>query len=185
VPAMSAPVRGRAPSAAALLATLAVLAGCASAPPKPAPDAVSGRLVLNVQPTATTPMRNLNAGFELRGSAERGELRLTNPLGNLIGVAVWSPGLAKLTTIDGETSHLDIAALSREALGEPVPLQAMPDWLRGRPWPGAPSTPLPASIGTGFEQLGWRIDLANWGQRLVVASRPTTPVVTVRAVVNP
>ena len=163
----------------------AALAGCASAP-KPAPgDVLTGRLVLNVQPTDSTPMRNVNAGFELSGNAERGELRLTNPLGNLVGVATWSPGIAKLATPDGETtSHVDLAALSREALGERIPLQAMPDWLRGRPWAGAPSVPLVPPLGPGFEQLGWRVDLTSWNQRLLVATRASAPAVTVRAVLN-
>ena len=43
--------------------------------------------------------------------------------------------------------------LSREALGEALPLAAWPDWLAGRPWGGAPHR---ATEG-GFEQLGWQV----------------------------
>jgi len=66
-------------------------------------------------------------------------------------------------------------------LGESLPLAALFDWLRGRPWPGATSRPLPAPGGVGFEQLGWVVDLARFDQAAVAASRARAPAVTVRA----
>ena len=51
------------------------------------------------------------------------------------------------------------------------------DWLRGRPWPGAPSEP----TGAGFEQLGWRVDLQRAAEGTIVAARVAPPAVVVRA----
>jgi outer membrane lipoprotein LolB len=64
-------------------------------------------------------------------------------------------------------------------LGETLPLAALFDWLRGRPWPGAPSRPVAAP--PGFEQLGWRVDLARFAEGQVDARRDRAPAVNVRA----
>ena len=52
--------------------------------------------------------------------------------------------------------------------------RALPDWLRGRPWPGAAEPARPLQPGPGFEQLGWTIDLARFdaGQLAGLARRP-------------
>jgi hypothetical protein len=68
----------------------------------------------------------------------------------------------------------DLVALTRELLGEAVPVAALFDWLKARPWPAAPHQ----KTSNGFEQLGWRIE-----PRLpaLVATRLAEPVVTLRA----
>ena len=38
-----------------------------------------------------------------------------------------------------EAAYADLDALAAAALGEGVPMLALFDWLRGRPWAGAPS----------------------------------------------
>jgi outer membrane lipoprotein LolB len=71
--------------------------------------------------------------------------------------------------------------MADELIGEPVPLQALPDWLRGRPWNGAPYTDLPAPAD-GFIQGGWRIDRSDIAQGRISAMRPQPPpAITVRA----
>jgi outer membrane lipoprotein LolB len=57
-----------------------------------------------------------------------------------------------------------------------VPLQALPHWLRGLPWPGAPA---PAT-GAGFEQLGWQLDLSRRAEGFIIAVRARPPAVTLR-----
>jgi outer membrane lipoprotein LolB len=57
-----------------------------------------------------------------------------------------------------------------------MPLAALFDWLRGRPWPGAPHEAEP----DGFSQLGWRVDVRALGQGLLTARRPAEPAVTLR-----
>jgi outer membrane lipoprotein LolB len=164
--------------AATLLAALA-LAGCATAPPVE-PGAISGRLALQVDAFHDRTAQSLSAGFDLRGSAERGELRLSTPLGTTLAAASWGPGEARLATPQGERRFEDLDALSRDALGESLPLRALPDWLRGRPWPGAEQPARPLQPGPGFAQLGWTIDLARFEAGQVFAWRAGPPAVRLR-----
>ena len=66
-------------------------------------------------------------------------------------------------------------------LGESLPVAALFDWLRGRPWPGAASTTTVAPADAGFEQLGWIVNLARFDESWVAARRDAAPTVTVRA----
>ena len=158
------------------------LAGCAALPP-PAADsqALSGRLALQVDAQPDRPAQSLQASFELRGNAERGELRLSTPLGTTLAAAFWGPGEARLVTPQGEKRFDDLDALSRDAFGESLPLRALPDWLQGRPWPGAAEAARPLQPGPGFEQLGWSIDLARFDAGQLQASRAGPPAVRLRA----
>jgi outer membrane lipoprotein LolB len=156
-----------------------VLAGCASLAPPLHPPIV-GRLSVQVAAHDGEPVRGLNASFDLRGDADAGELRLSSLVGPQLAAARWAPGRAVLVTSDGETAYPDLDHLSREALGEALPLRALPDWLAGRPWPGAPSTPEPP----GFVQLGWQLDLTRWGEGFISATRQTPPRVTLRVRVD-
>lgn len=173
---------------AAVLACAVALSGCASLR-SPALDglmvAASGRLAIRidaVQPDESP--RSSTAFFELLGEPERGELRLSNSLGTTLAVAYWQPGDAWLRA-EGETRRFsDLDELTREMVGEPLPVAALFDWLRGRPWPGAASEPL-AEGESGFTQLGWRVELARAGDGLITAVRPAAPSVTVRARLDP
>ena len=159
------------------LALASVLVGCATLPPPPA-SALSGRIAVRVDAHGEQPARGFSAGFDLQGGAGAGELRLASPLGTLLASARWSGAGAWLVTPEGETAYADLDALSRAALGEVLPLRALPDWLHGRPWDGAPSR----RVETGFEQLGWRIALAGLAAGRVEAVRlDPLPAVTVRA----
>jgi outer membrane lipoprotein LolB len=159
--------------AGALLIALA--GGCATPPPSGGP-LVSGRLSLQVAAIDGQPARGLNAGFDLRGTGEAGELRLSTLLGPQIAAARWSPGSVVLVSAEGETRFPDLTALAREALGEDLPLQALPDWLQARPWPGAPAVRGEAS----FEQLGWTLDLRRHAEGFLTATRARAPAVTLR-----
>lgn len=166
---------GRAAGALLLAPLLALVAGCATPPPSSGP-LVSGRLSLQVAAIDGQPARGLNASFDLRGNAEAGELRLSTLLGPQIAAARWSPAAAVLVSADGETRFPSLEALAREALGEDLPLQALPDWLQARPWPGAPAVLGSAS----FEQLGWTLDLSRHGEGFLTATRARAPTVTLR-----
>ena len=157
-----------------------VLAGCASVAPRSAFESgerLSGRLALRVEASGDAPARSLSAAFDLLGSAEAGQLELSTPLGTMIARARWTGSSAELTTPQGSTRHADLASLTRDMLGEVVPVQAMFDWLRGRPWSGASSQAL---AGTGFRQLGWKVDLTRFDESAVAAEREAAPAVTVR-----
>lgn len=180
--------RWRAWPALGLLA-LAVLAGCASQPAAEQGDALpvaaSGRLAVRVEPDMPgSRVRASSGAFELLGRPERGELRLSSPLGSLLAVASWQPGEAWLRA-DGQARRFaDLDELTREMVGEAVPVAALFDWLRGQPWGEAPSEPLPDGQ-PGFVQLGWQVHLGQSAEGLVTAVRVTPPAVTVRAKLDP
>ena len=155
-----------------LVALAAGLAGCATRETRSASD-LSGRLALR----APAPGRSFSADFDLRGDARRGLLRLTGPLGAILGEARWQPGQAQLETAEGVQRFDSLDALSLALFGEPLPLAAMVEWLRGRPWAGAPSL---ARDG-GFEQLDWSIDLSAFAaDGVIVATRAREPALSVR-----
>lgn len=160
-----------------VLLPLAMLAACASPPRAPGEAPwTTGRLSVRIEATATKPAQSVNAAFELQGNGDSGELRLNSPLGARVASARWAPGLAVLNQADGEQRFADLADLSRQALGEALPLAALPDWLAGRPWPSAPHVAGPE----GFEQLGWQVSLARRSEGWVEARRAASPAVLLR-----
>ena len=164
--------------AAALAGLTLALAGCAQLPKSPPPATDEARLSGRISVSIAGDVHNRGTGgaasFELFGGPEAGRLELTSPLGSLVARASWRPGLATLQTPEGERRFDDLDTLTREMLGETVPVAALFDWLKARPWPAAPHQP----SASGFEQLGWRIE-----PRLpaLVAIRLADPVVTLRA----
>jgi len=179
-------VRG-ARALAAGLAVLTLLAGCASVPPavpapptptpaQPTAEPITGRLALQVEAHADQPARHYGSAFELHGDAQAGALMLSSPLGTTLAQAQWQPGEVRLATTEGERRHADLDTMVRELFGEALPLAALFDWLRGRPWSGAPSE---ATV-TGFDQLGWRVDTARHTEGWVLLRRAQPPAVSVR-----
>jgi outer membrane lipoprotein LolB len=166
---------------AAIMLLAVAASGCASlAPLEPiAGDSFSGRLALKVDAAGSEPAHAFSSTFDLRGDSRHGALGLSTPLGSLLAQARWSPGDVLLTTPQGSRRFAGLDALTREALGESVPVEAWFDWLHGRPWPDAPSTTRDGRAG--FEQLGWSIDLTRLSDGAVVATRTAPlPIVTVR-----
>ena len=164
---------------AALAAAALFLAGCATVPPPvatPPGESLSGRLAVRVDAAPGQDARSMSAAFELQGAPERGRFSLSTPLGTMLAQARWQPGRVTLVTSQGETPYPDLDALTREVLGESVPVAALFDWLQGRPWPGAASTAAPP----GFRQLGWAVDLSRFDDASIAAVREQPPTVTVR-----
>ena len=136
----------------------------------------TGRLSLHVQAWQDRPAQSLSAAFELRAHASAGELRLLSPLGTLMVAATWDPQVATLSTPEGQRRFDSLDQLSKQALGETLPLAALPDWLAGRPWPQA-SHQLQTD---GFEQLGWRITTNRFIEGWISATRESPPQVKLR-----
>jgi outer membrane lipoprotein LolB len=159
---------GRAAACALLLAACAtprvdsMLAG----------PALSGRLSVRVD---AEPVRAVNATFELRGDAQRGMMVLSSPLGSTLAEARWSPQETVLSVPGNQTRYADLDELAAQALGERLPMAALFDWLRGRPWDGAPSAPLADDSSMGFAQLGWQIRLDRYDEGFVDARRREPP----------
>ena len=147
------------------------VAGCAN--PKllqrePADTAFwSGRLALQVEDTSS---QSFSAGFELKGSARRGELALFTPLGGTLAVLSWQPGGAQMVA-DGKTRSFEsIDALVQQATGSVIPVAALFDWLGG----------------TDTQVPGWRADLSRLKDGRVQAHRSAPlPAADLRVVIEP
>ena len=167
-----------------LLCAVLSLAGCASLTPPDTPrqagadGPLTGRMSVKVE--GPSP-RAVSAVFDLQGNATAGSLGLSTPLGSMLAQARWAPERVTLTTPKGETVYPDLDSLTHDVLGESVPVAALFDWMRARPWAGAPSAPVSeAAGGPGFEQLGWIVKLSRFGEGFVDAARSSPPPVTVR-----
>ena len=160
-----------------LAATALTLSGCASLGPQQPPPDLAGRLAFRVDATAQAPSRSFSADFDLRGNADRGTLRLTGPLGATLAEVRWQPGRAELADSQGTRAYSTLDAMAQDLFGEALPLVALIDWLRGRPWPGAPNV----QRDDGFEQLGWRVGLGGFADGLFQATRDRAPGVSVKA----
>jgi outer membrane lipoprotein LolB len=159
------------------------LTGCASVGQQaPAGSTtLSGKLSVRVEATTSAPARSESGNFELKGTPEAGQLNLSTPLGTVMAQARWAGQRAWLATAQGETAYPDLDSLTQEMLGEPLPVAALFDWLRGRPWPGTASR----ANASGFDQLGWSVDLTRFNEGWIAARRAQPPAVLVRAKVDP
>ena len=105
------------------------------------------------------PSESFSSGFDLRGSATAGELRLESPLLGTLGMLSWRPGSATLRA-GGQTMEFDsIDALVTHVTGSSMPVAALFDWLRGV------DSPVP----------GWRADLTRVAEGRVTATRLDPP----------
>lgn len=139
---------------------MGALTACVQPPRQPSADASShywsGRLALQVEDAAS---QSFSAGFELQGQADRGQLTLLNPLGNVMASLEWTPERAVLVSAQQRRESPSLDVLVQELLGSPVPVAALFDWLQGND--------VPAS--------GWQVDLSAFGDGRLVAQRVTPP----------
>lgn len=154
-------------------AWLVVLVAACASPPRTAstaPGAMpvkSGRLAMSVQ---DKPGQSFSAGFELKGSAQAGELALFNPLGGTVAVLRWQPGSAVLTPQGGKPQEFaSVEAMVEQATGAAVPLKALFDWLDG--------------VQTAVR--GWEVDLSSIADgRLRAKRRDPAPEADLRVVLD-
>ena len=124
-------------------------------------DLWTGRISLHVK---SEQEQFFSAGFELKGRAELGELRLISPLGNVLGVLRWTPGEAQFDSGKAEnTQRFDsVDTLMAQATGAAVPVPALFAWLQGN-----------------NEKInGWSADLSRYAEGRIFATRsqPQPPV---------
>jgi outer membrane lipoprotein LolB len=150
--------------------TLNFIAGCAITTPasslKDAQNAdktelqrYTGRLSLVIESAAgsSAQSQSFSGSFELRGSAEAGELDLLTPLGQIAVQLRWQPGLA-LIQRGSETQQFDSAqALLEQATGASLTLVQLFAWLQGK---------------TSGRSVGdWQVDLSAQPQGRIIARR--------------
>ncbi len=161
--------RGALRAAAAVAGGLLLsLAGCAlpTRSPETAGPRWSGRLALQVE---GRPEDSFTAGFELRGSAQRGELELFTPLGGTAARLQWTAGQARLQAPGQpprEAASLD--DLLAQVTGTAIPVAALFDWLAGQPATAA----------------GWQADLSGHGQGRLRARRLQAPAADLRVILE-
>ncbi len=163
-----------------MLATVLGLAACAGPALRP-PDStlLTGRMALQVGAHGDQGSRGFSGQFELRGSAQSGSLELSSPLGTTVAQVAWKPGRYRLGDDKRFIEYASLDDLVAASLGEPLPLAALFDWLRARPWADAPHQPRKDGL-PGFEQLGWRIDTSEAAAGNLRAQRDTPPSLNLR-----
>jgi outer membrane lipoprotein LolB len=123
-------------------------------PSTPAPQQrpLTGRLALTVY---SEPTQSWVASFELRGDARQGSLLVFSPLGSVLSTLRWSPENVVLGAGDKTIAYASLADLTQAATGTPLPIEALFDWLAGKP-STAP---------------GWQADLSRQAQGRISAVR--------------
>ena len=94
----------------------------------PATTYWAGRISLQVQ---AEPPQAFFAGFELKGSADAGELVLLSPLGSILGMMRWTPAEATLEQGESTRRFRSTDELLAQVTGTAVPISALFDWLAG------------------------------------------------------
>ncbi|MCX8003480.1 MAG: outer membrane lipoprotein LolB [Burkholderiaceae bacterium] len=162
-------------AALAVVASVALLAACASVPRDG--RTVSGRFSVVV---AADGVQEASAGrFALAQDGETLTLDLASPLGTTLARVQVDREGARLQRADGEGATLqgaDVEALTLAALGWPLPVAGFPDWIAGRPGAARGFTTRDADT---FEQDGWTVRVqerfASGAPRRLQIERPPQP----------
>jgi outer membrane lipoprotein LolB len=153
---------------AALLFISATLIACQHAPMRtndpwqdqPALHSWQGRLALRIDGPAP---QSLQAHFELATGQQRGQLRLSSPLGTTLAEIVWQPGQAQLLE-NGRIHHAQAPEqLLEHITGQSWPMSAWQAWLQGE----------------NQQVPGWELDLTEHAQGKLTARR-TAPSPTLQ-----
>lgn len=168
---------GRRAWLAAGLALMLALGACSHLPPPGRPDTPArtweGQMSVKLEAHAGLAADGTTFSFVLALSdADTGQLALMTPMGTQVAQVDWSAQGAQLHDGQGRRDYADLDSLSLALMGEVLPLRALPHWLDGQPDPTLPATPLE----TGFDQAGWRVDLSQFDQARLRATRAATDV---------
>lgn len=152
------------------LSGLVLVSGCVSAPAKRTDllkpsETWAGRLAIRVE---DQPSQSFSTSFELKGSAQMGELSLLSPIGSTLALLSWQPGRASLYTPGGHKDFTSIDDLIVQATGTAIPVLALFDWLDGRATPVA----------------GWQLDLSEKDSGRLTA-RKAAPATELRLILEP
>lgn len=158
---------------------LALLAGCATPPPSSNRVAaysetieLSGRISVNYQKEGNS--ESLSGKFNWQQSAQRTSVSLASPLGQTIAVIEVTPGVARLTQAGQPPREAaDIDALTAQALGWPLPVSGLRDWLQGHAVSLDGSrfraSPQHNSVIT---RDGWRVHFISWQDETALLPQP-------------
>lgn len=151
---------------AALCCATVLLSGCTQPKLQRGADLWGGRMALTVEGDA---QKSFSSTFLLEGSKERGTLRLSTALGTVLAELAWTPEGAVLTSSQGVRNAPSLDALLTEALGSPVPVEALFAWLQGN----------------AVQTAGWQANLEQLPEgRLTAVRNVPAPRSTLRLVLD-
>jgi len=138
------------------LCGLLLAAGCTHIGPRaavdPAQPSWQGRMAVTV---ASEPPQAFSAGFLLLGSASKGTLTLTSPLGTSLATLQWDANSATLKTPQQSQRFASADDMVAYSVGTPLPIATLFGWLQGEATPVA----------------GWQVDLQSLAQGRIKAWR--------------
>lgn len=154
--------------AVAALCTM-LLAACATAPtPTGTAFELAGRVAIRSGQEAAS------GRLFWRHGQSFDDLMISTPIGTGIAEITRRADIYTLTTADGRPiSAADPEALTEQVLGWRLPLAGLPDWVQGRPYPGAGGETNRGSDGRVqlIRQLGWTIEYLAYDDRAELPSR--------------
>lgn len=171
-----------------------MLSACVTAPPVVQAPVVlerQGRFALKVQSPYEQP-KAVQGNFRWQQSQVGWVMSLSGPMGaTLARLSVDASG-ALLQSPDAPDQRASSAtALLQKVLGEPVPVDALQDWIRGRMGDGQGITAVTRDESrrvTSFKQRGWTVTFARYDDvgptRMVLANPLRGRDVTLRLVVD-
>lgn len=149
---------------------LAVVAGCATVPPPATSETLAGDAFEMTGRFAARQGEDAGGGrIAWRHTPLEDDVMLSSPLGQ---------GLARITRRDGmyvleagearRWESADPAELAERALGFPIPLHGLSDWVLARPMPGSDSEVERDAAGRvqAIRQDGWRIEYPAYAGNL-------------------
>lgn len=150
---------------------LGALLGACAALPRPAPEPIAdaadierfelnGRISMRVQKEAY-PGR-----IRWQHAPQHDEMWFYSPIGTTLAHLRQDPTGATLVTSEGREHRAeDLRALAYEVLGWDLPLEALPYWVRGLPWPGAEAASAEHDERgrvRELKQAGWQVSYLDW-----------------------
>jgi outer membrane lipoprotein LolB len=141
---------------------------------EPAPLALQGQMSIKLEAFGDQAAKGVSLGFFFNGHAQAGDLDLMTLLGSAVAHLHWQPGAVELVDGQGARQYATLGELSQAALGEALPLDTLVHWMQGRADPSLPA--LAGETPQTFEQLGWQIDVRDYANKKLTASRAASPV---------
>ena len=158
----------------ALFFVCLLLAGCATigAPP---PGGLAGEAFqLSGRVSVKYGAEAASGKIAWQHDAEGDDLLFSTPLGQGVAQIVRRGGFAKLTTSDQKVYQAsDVETLTGQVLGWRLPLEGLPDWVRGRAAAGTPAeTQLDGSRRLAeLRQSGWLVEFLDYAGASGLPSR--------------
>ncbi len=177
------------------LVVLCLLTVACATPPPPTLDATGfereGRFAMRAQSPFEQP-KAVQGNFRWQQILTGWVLSLSSPLGATLAQLTVDGSGATLRTPDAPDQRAASAtALLQQAIGEPVPIDALEDWIQGRLGSARGITNITRdSVGrvTGFTQANWQVSFERYDSRgptrMVLSSQHQQRDVVLRLVVN-